>query len=397
MTTRPKPTALFILDGWGYREETDNNAIANANTPTWDRLLKEYPNALIQTSGEAVGLPDGQMGNSEVGHMNLGAGRVVYQNYTRINKTIRDGELGNNAALAGAMDKAIANDGAVHLLGLLSPGGVHSHEDHVVALLDMAKEKGVKKVYIHAILDGRDMPPRSAEPSLSKIEAHCAALGNASVATVIGRFYSMDRDNRWERVAEGYNAMTLGQAAFTAPTAVDALKAAYERDENDEFVKATIIGEGAGKVVDGDAIICFNFRPDRAREITRAFVDGDEFKGFEREARPALSDYVMLTEYAATIDASCAFPPEKLVNGIGEYVSNLGMKQLRIAETEKYAHVTFFFSGGREAVFEGETRTLIPSPDVATYDQQPEMSAREVTDALVSAIESGDYDFIVVN
>ena len=397
MTTRPKPTALIILDGWGYREETANNAIANANTPTWDRLLNEYPNALIQTSGEAVGLPDGQMGNSEVGHMNLGAGRIVYQNYTRINKTIRDGELTSNAALAAAMDKAAETGKTVHLLGLLSPGGVHSHEDHLIALLDMAKEKGVSKVCIHAILDGRDMPPRSAEPSLSKIEAHCAKLGNAAIATVIGRFYSMDRDNRWDRVEQGYNAMTLGQAEFSAPTGVDALKAAYERDENDEFVKATVIGDQPGKVEDGDAIICFNFRPDRAREITRAFVEGDTFKGFERQARPALCDYVMMTEYAADIPASCAFPPEKLVNGIGEYVSDKGMKQLRIAETEKYAHVTFFFSGGREQEYDGETRILVKSPDVATYDLQPEMSAPEVTDKLVDAIKNGGYDLIVCN
>ncbi len=397
MTTRPKPTALIILDGWGYREETANNAIANANTPTWDRLLNEYPNALIQTSGEAVGLPDGQMGNSEVGHMNLGAGRIVYQNYTRINKTIRDGELTNNAALAAAMDKAAETGKAVHLLGLLSPGGVHSHEDHLIALLDMAKEKGVGKVCIHAILDGRDMPPRSAEPSLSKIEAHCATLGNASIATVIGRFYSMDRDNRWDRVEQGYNAMTLGQAEFSAPTGVDALKAAYERDENDEFVKATVIGDQPGKVEDGDAIICFNFRPDRAREITRAFVEGDEFKGFERQTRPTLCDYVMMTEYAADIPANCAFPPEKLVNGIGEYVSDKGMKQLRIAETEKYAHVTFFFSGGREQEYDGETRILVKSPDVATYDLQPEMSAPEVTEKLVDAIKNGGYDLIVCN
>ena len=397
MTTRPKPTALIILDGWGYREETANNAIANANTPTWDRLLNEYPNALIQTSGEAVGLPDGQMGNSEVGHMNLGAGRIVYQNYTRINKTIRDGELTSNPALAAAMDKAAASGKAVHLLGLLSPGGVHSHEDHLIALLDMAKEKGVGKVCIHAILDGRDMPPRSAEPSLSKIEAHCATLGNAAIATVIGRFYSMDRDNRWDRVEQGYNAMTLGQAEFSAPTGVDALKAAYERDENDEFVKATVIGDQPGKVEDGDAIICFNFRPDRAREITRAFVEGDEFKGFERQAKPTLCDYVMMTEYAADIPANCAFPPEKLVNGIGEYVSDKGMKQLRIAETEKYAHVTFFFSGGREQEYEGESRILVKSPDVATYDLQPEMSAPEVTDKLVDAIKNGGYDLIVCN
>ena len=396
MTTRPKPTALIILDGWGHRDETDNNAIANANTPTWDRLIAQYPNALIKTSGEAVGLPDGQMGNSEVGHMNLGAGRIVYQNFTRINKTIRDGELGDNPALSEAMDKAKAASGALHLVGLLSPGGVHSHEDHVIALLDMAKAKGVEKVYIHAILDGRDMPPRSAGPTLEKVSAHCAMLGNASIATVIGRFFSMDRDNRWERVEQGYAAMTERRAEFTAATAMDALKAAYERDENDEFVKATTIGN-EGQVEDGDAIICFNFRPDRAREITRAFVDGDDFTGFERTKRPALSDYVMLTEYAATIDASCAFPPQALVNGIGEYVSDKGMKQLRIAETEKYAHVTLFFSGGREQEYEGETRILVKSPDVETYDLQPEMSAPEVTDKLVDAIKNGGYDLIVCN
>lgn len=397
MKSRPTPTALIILDGWGYRKETQNNAIANANTPTWDRLLEQYPNVLIQTSGEAVGLPDGQMGNSEVGHMNLGAGRVVYQNYTRINKAIKDDELSKNAALCAAMDKAIAADGAVHFTGLLSPGGVHSHEDHLIALLDTAKARGVKHAYVHAILDGRDMPPRSAEPSLAKVEAHCASLGNASIATVIGRFFSMDRDNRWDRVAKGYVAMTEAQAPFTAPSATAALAAAYERDENDEFVQATVIGDGSGVVKDGDSIICFNFRPDRAREITRAFVDGDEFTGFERAVRPALSDYVMLTEYAATIKASCAYPPATLTNGIGEYVSSLGMKQLRIAETEKYAHVTFFFSGGREEEYDGETRILVQSPDVTTYDLQPEMSAPEVTAKLVDAIKNGGYDLIVCN
>ncbi|MDF1761904.1 MAG: 2,3-bisphosphoglycerate-independent phosphoglycerate mutase [Oleibacter sp.] len=400
MIARPKPTALIILDGWGYREETANNAIANANTPNWDRLLKDYPNALIQTSGEAVGLPDGQMGNSEVGHMNLGAGRVVYQNFTRINKTIRDGELSNNAALVAAMEKAKAADGAVHFLGLLSPGGVHSHEDHLLALLDMAKEKGIERVFVHAILDGRDMPPRSAEPSLSKVERHCESLGNARIATIIGRFYAMDRDNRWERVEQSYVAMTSGQAEFCAASAVEALQAAYQRDENDEFVKATIIGESVdqpGLVKDGDAIICFNFRPDRSREITRAFVEGESFTGFQREQRPALSDYVMLTEYAANIPASCAFPPEALINGLGEYMADNKMKQLRIAETEKYAHVTFFFSGGREQEYDGETRILVKSPDIATYDLQPEMSAPEVTDKLVDAIHNGGYDLIVCN
>ena len=394
MSQRPKPTALIILDGWGYRTETDNNAIANASTPTWDRLLKEYPNALIQTSGNAVGLPDGQMGNSEVGHMNLGAGRVVYQNYTRINKAIADGELFTNKALAAAMDEAVASGKAVHLMGLLSPGGVHSHEEHVVALLDMAREKGVKQVYVHAILDGRDTPPRSAEPSLQKITDHCASVGNAAIATVVGRFYAMDRDNRWDRVKKAYDAMT-GTAAFTAATAIDALKAAYERDENDEFVSATQIGE-EGRIADGDAIICFNFRPDRAREITRAFVE-PEFDGFERTVRPFLCDYVMMTEYAADIPASCAYPPEALSNGMGEFISDKGMTQLRIAETEKYAHVTFFFSGGQEAEYKGETRILVKSPDVATYDLQPEMSAPEVTDRLVDAIKGQKYDLIVCN
>src|SRR5690554_199981 len=286
MSTRPVPTALIILDGWGYREETDSNAIANAYTPTWDHLLQTYPNTLIKTSGEAVGLPDSQMGNSEVGHMNLGAGRVVYQNFTRINKAIKDNELQKNSVLCAAIDKAIASDGAVHFTGLLSPGGVHSHEDHLVALLEMAKERGATRVYVHAILDGRDMPPRSAAPSIKLIEDTFAELGNGQIATVIGRFFSMDRDNRWERVQAGYNAMTLAKGEFTAPTASAALAVAYERGENDEFVKATVIEGADGRVQNGDSIIFFNFRPDRARELTRAFVGGDEFKGFGRTARP---------------------------------------------------------------------------------------------------------------
>lgn len=395
MNSRPKPVALLILDGWGYREATDNNAIANATTPTWDSLLETYPNTLISTSGESVGLPDGQMGNSEVGHMNLGAGRVVYQNYTRINKAIADNELISNEALSGAMEKAKAASGALHLVGLLSPGGVHSHEDHLVALLEMAKEKGLEKVCVTGILDGRDMPPRSAADSIAKIEAKCEELGNARLTGVIGRYFAMDRDKRWDRVEKAYKLMTEGAADFTADTGTNALQAAYERDENDEFVSATCIGEPT-PIQDGDAIICFNFRPDRARELTYAFVDAD-FDGFERTATPVLSDYVMLTEYAADIDTSCAYPPMPLSNGIGEYVSNLGMKQLRIAETEKYAHVTFFFSGGQEAEYEGETRILVNSPDVATYDLQPEMSAPEVTEKLVDAIKNGGYDLIVCN
>ncbi|GGY38965.1 2,3-bisphosphoglycerate-independent phosphoglycerate mutase [Bacterioplanes sanyensis] len=397
MKTRPTPTALIILDGWGHREETEHNAIANANTPTWDALLANYPNALMQTSGAAVGLPDGQMGNSEVGHMNLGAGRIVYQNYTRINKAIADGELATNPALSAAMDKAIACGGAVHFVGLLSPGGVHSHENHLLALLDMAKAKGVSRSLVHGILDGRDMPPRSAQASIEAVENKLAELGNGKLATLIGRFYSMDRDNRWERIEHGYRAMTEGVAPFQADNGMAALQAAYDRDENDEFVQATVIGDADAQVKDGDAIIFFNFRPDRARELTRAFVEGDDFSGFVRQQRPKLSDFVMLTEYAADIPASCAFPPEALVNGIGEYVAAQGMKQLRIAETEKYAHVTFFFSGGREAEYDGETRELIASPDVATYDLKPDMSAHEVTDKLVDAIKHGGYDLIVCN
>ena len=395
MSTRPAPVALIILDGWGHRTETDNNAIANADTPTWDALLDRFPNALIQTSGAAVGLPDGQMGNSEVGHMNLGAGRIVYQNYTRINKAISDGELQQNAALVAAMDKAKAAGGALHLTGLLSPGGVHSHEEHLVALLKMAKDRDLDNVYVTGILDGRDMPPRSAADSIAVTEAACAELGNARLSGIVGRFYAMDRDNRWDRVEPAYQLMSEGEAPFSAANGAEALAAAYERDENDEFVQATRIGEAA-PVKDGDSIIFFNFRPDRARELTRAFVD-DNFDGFERKARPALSDFVMMTEYAADIPASCAFPPETLVNGLGEYVSSLGMKQLRIAETEKYAHVTFFFSGGREAEYDGETRVLIKSPDVATYDMKPEMSAPEVTEKLVDAIQNGGYDLIVCN
>ena len=397
MNTRPTPVALIILDGWGHREETEHNAIANARTPTWDALLANYPNALMQTSGAAVGLPDGQMGNSEVGHMNLGAGRIVYQNYTRINKAIADGELANNPALTAAMDKAIAAGGAVHFVGLLSPGGVHSHEDHLLALLDMAKQRGVSRSLVHGILDGRDMPPRSAQPSIEKIEQKLAQLGNGRLATLVGRFYAMDRDNRWERIESAYRAMTEGVAEHQADSGSAALAAAYGRNENDEFVKATVIGEADAQVKDGDSIIFFNFRPDRARELTRAFVDGDDFSGFQRQQRPQLSDFVMMTEYAATIPASCAYPPQALVNGIGEYLANQGKKQLRIAETEKYAHVTFFFSGGREAEYDGETRELISSPDVATYDLKPEMSAPEVTDKLVDAIKNGGYDLIVCN
>lgn len=399
MTQARSTKALIILDGFGI-EATPSSAIQAAQTPTWDKLLASKPNSRIKTSGMAVGLPEGQMGNSEVGHMNIGAGRIVYQNLTRITKAIEDGSFGENPALTSAMDKAISAGKAVHLLGLLSPGGVHSHEDHMLALAEMAVKRGAKEVYLHAILDGRDMPPRSAEPSIAKVEAKFRELGTGAIATVVGRYFAMDRDNRWDRVQQAYDAMTAGESAQRAQSAQQALAEAYARDENDEFVTATVItdmaGHPKGLIKDGDAVVCANFRPDRAREITRCFVD-DNFDGFDRKVRPALADYVMLTQYAADIPASCAYPPEKLHNGLGEYLSGLGKTQLRIAETEKYAHVTFFFNGGEEAVYPGEERILVPSPQVATYDLKPEMSAPEVTDKLVEAILSRQFDLIVCN
>ncbi|RAU16501.1 2,3-bisphosphoglycerate-independent phosphoglycerate mutase [Nitrincola tibetensis] len=399
MSERRATKALIILDGFGI-ESTPSSAIEAANTPTWDMLLASNPNSRISTSGLAVGLPEGQMGNSEVGHMNIGAGRVVYQNFTRISKAIADGEFEQNEALVSAIECALAKGSAVHITGLLSPGGVHSHEEHMFALIEMAVKKGVKKVFLHAILDGRDMPPRSAEPSIAAAEATFARLGTGAVATVVGRYYAMDRDNRWDRVQQAYDAMTAGTAPYFAQSPQQALGEAYARDENDEFVQATVItdmaGHPKGLIQDGDVVICANFRPDRSREITRAFVEKD-FDGFVRTSAPALSDYVMLTEYAANIDASCAFPPTALSNDLGEFLSKRGKTQLRISETEKYAHVTFFFNGGQEAVYPGEDRILIPSPQVATYDLQPEMSAFEVTDRLVEAILARKYDLIVCN
>ena len=398
MSTSPKPVALIILDGFGEREDATDNAISAAKTPTWDALKANYPRTLISTSGEAVGLPEAQMGNSEVGHMNLGAGRIVYQNFTRINKSIKDGDFFENPALVNAMDSAINKGKAVHLLGLLSPGGVHSHSDHIKELATMAVKRGAKAVYVHGILDGRDVAPQSAQPFIEDIEAHMASLGlgeHAKLATLVGRYYAMDRDNRWDRVQKAYDMYTQGVAKYQAANGVEGLLASYERDIHDEFIDDTILGSPV-KIEDGDSVIFANFRPDRAREITRAFVDTD-FDGFKRTAHPVLSDFVMMTEYAASIKTSCAYPPSTMTNDLGEYVSNRGKTQLRIAETEKYAHVTFFFSGGREELYPGEERILINSPDVATYDLKPEMSAPEVTDKLVEAIENQTYDLIVCN
>lgn len=391
--------ALFILDGFGYSETSQSNAIKAANSPNWDHLWANYPNTLIQTSGMAVGLPDGQMGNSEVGHMNLGAGRIVYQNFTKIAKAIDDGDFFDNSTLISAVDKAVSADKAVHILGLLSPGGVHSHEDQLLAMLELAVKRGAEHVYIHAFLDGRDTPPRSAKTSIEKVVAKCEALGKGQLVSMIGRYYAMDRDNRWERVQEAYDLLTQGKAHNTVDNALAGLELAYSQDKDDEFCPATSIQpEGkAATISDGDAVIFMNFRPDRARELTRAFVQDELDAAIDRSVRPAISDFVMLTEFAADIEANCAYPPETLHNTLGEYLAKHNKTQLRIAETEKYAHVTFFFSGGVEAEFDGEKRILIPSPDVATYDLKPEMSAHEVTDELVTAIESGTYDVIICN
>ena len=395
MTTTPKPLVLIILDGFGHSESHDYNAVYSANKPTLDRLTKTMPNGLISGSGMDVGLPDGQMGNSEVGHMNLGAGRVVYQDFTRVTKSIRDGEFFHNPTICAAVDKAVKAGKAVHIMGLLSDGGVHSHQDHIVAMAELAVQQGAEKIYLHAFLDGRDTPPRSAEKPLELMDKTFARLGKGRTASIIGRYFAMDRDNRWDRVAAAYELIVDGTSEFTAPDAVAGLNAAYERGENDEFVKATSIGDKV-TVEDGDAVVFMNFRADRARELTRVFVE-DNFADFQRKRQPKLAGFVGLTQYSAKIPAPAAFAAGSLKNVLGEYLADQGKTQLRIAETEKYAHVTFFFSGGREEPFKGEERILIPSPKVATDDLQPEMSAPEVTDKIVDAIENQRFDVIVVN
>ncbi|ATP52505.1 phosphoglycerate mutase (2,3-diphosphoglycerate-independent) [Pseudomonas putida] len=395
MTSTPKPLVLIILDGFGHSESPEYNAIYAANTPVYDRLRASQPHGLISGSGMDVGLPDGQMGNSEVGHMNLGAGRVVYQDFTRVTKAIRDGEFFSNPVLTGAVDKAVGAGKAVHILGLLSDGGVHSHQDHLIAMAELAAQRGAEKIYLHAFLDGRDTPPRSAKSSIELLDKTFAKLGKGRIASLIGRYFAMDRDNRWDRVAAAYNLIVDSVADYTADTALAGLEAAYAREENDEFVKATRIGE-AVKVEDGDAVIFMNFRADRARELSRAFVEPD-FNEFPRARLPKMAAYIGLTQYSAKIPAPAAFAPSSLDNVLGEYLAKNGKTQLRIAETEKYAHVTFFFSGGREEPFEGEERILIPSPKVATYDLQPEMNAPEVTDRIVEAIEQQRFDVIIVN
>jgi len=399
MSVTKKPMVLVILDGYGYREDQQDNAIFNAKTPVMDALWAKRPHTLVDASGLEVGLPDRQMGNSEVGHVNLGAGRIIYQDLTRLDVEIKERTFFSNPALAGAVDNAVAQGKAVHIMGLLSAGGVHSHEDHILAMVELAAARGAEKIYLHAFLDGRDTPPRSAESSLKRFEEKFAELGKGRVATIIGRYYAMDRDNRWDRVEQAYDLMTQAKGEYQADTAVAALQAAYARDENDEFVKATVIraaGQADSAMQDGDALIFMNFRADRAREITRAFVNAD-FDGFARKKTIKLGEFVMLTEYAADIKATCAYPPASLVNTFGEWMAKNDKTQLRISETEKYAHVTFFFNGGVEEPFSGEDRILINSPKVATYDLQPEMSSAELTEKLVAAIKSGKYDTIICN
>lgn len=390
---------LVILDGYGINPKTEGNAIAAANKPNMDRLMKEFPNTIVRTSGMDVGLPHGQMGNSEVGHTNIGAGRIVYQELTRITKSIEDGDFFEKKEFLDAIHNCKKNNSKLHLFGLVSDGGVHSHNTHLYALVELAKRQGLKDVYIHCFFDGRDVPPDSAKGYVEELEAKLKEIGVGKIASVMGRYYAMDRDNRWERVQLAYDAMVLGKG-LEASSAGEAVAASYAREEYDEFVKPTVIKENGKPVAtigENDSIIFFNFRPDRAREITRTFIEED-FSGFKREKGYFPVKFVCMTQYDKTFkNVEVAFKPESLENTFGEYISKKGYRQLRIAETEKYAHVTFFFNGGVEAVYEGEDRVLIPSPKVATYDLKPEMSAYEVTDEVVKRINSKEYDVIILN
>ena len=388
------PTTLIIMDGFGLRAEASGNAIRTAATPRLDQFFQDFAHTELSASGLDVGLPDGQMGNSEVGHTNIGAGRVVFQDLPRITKSIADGDFFQNPAYLHAMDQCLQNDTSLHLMGLLSDGGVHSHLDHLFALLRMAKEKGLTKVFIHAFLDGRDVSPTSGADFVARTVEACREIGVGRIATVMGRYYAMDRDKRWDRVEQAYDAMVYGEGATFNPVPVAAVKDSYAAGVTDEFVEP-VVCDSEGTISDNDSVIFFNFRPDRAREITRALVDPN-FDGFTRQYFPLT--FVCNTEYDATMpNVEVAFPRTSVRNGLGEYLSQMGMTQLRIAETEKYAHVTFFFNDGSETVFPGEDRVLVASPKVATYDLQPEMSAQEVADKCVERIESGAYDVIILN
>ena len=394
---RKKPVVLMVLDGYGLNDKVEGNAVAQANTPVMDSLMKEYPFVHGNASGMAVGLPEGQMGNSEVGHMNMGAGRIVYQELTRITKEIQDGDFFKNEALLKAIDNCKKNNSALHLMGLLSDGGVHSHITHLYGLLELAKQQGLEKVYVHCFLDGRDTPPASGKSYAEQLNEEMKKIGVGRIASVMGRYYAMDRDNNYDRVQLAYDAMTEGKG-LTAACGICGIQESYDREETDEFVKPTVVvedGKAVGLVQDKDSVIFFNFRPDRAREITRAFCD-DDFKGFDRVRKDIT--FVCFSDYDPTIpNKEVAFHKIAITNTFGEWLAAHDMKQARIAETEKYAHVTFFFNGGVETQFPGEDRVLVPSPKVATYDLQPEMSAYEVCDKCVERIESGAYDVIILN
>ncbi|MCX7126256.1 MAG: 2,3-bisphosphoglycerate-independent phosphoglycerate mutase [Gammaproteobacteria bacterium] len=393
-----KPFALIILDGWGYRAEKKYNPTQSVATPTIDHLFSDCPNLLIEASGEAVGLPEGQMGNSEVGHLHIGAGRKVPQDLVRINNEIKNGAFFENAVLRAGIQKAKDKNKAVHILGLLSDGGVHSHIDHITALIKMVHEHGISKNYFHAICDGRDTPPQSALPFIQKIEKLYGELGEGQIASVIGRYYAMDRDKRWDRTKKFYDLLTEGKSDFISDSAQDAVKNAYKRDENDEFILPTSIIKNNKLITieDGDVVIFMNYRADRTKQLTRAFVE-EKFEGFTRDKIPQLSAFVTLTNYINNSNITVAYPPFTLNNTLGEFLAKNSLTQLRLAETEKYAHVTYFLNGGIEAPNKNEDRQLIPSPKIATYDLQPEMSAMAVTDAFVAAIGSAQYDVIICN
>ena len=393
-----KPTVLMILDGYGLNDRHEGNAIYEAKTPVMDKLMTEYPFVKGNASGLAVGLPDGQMGNSEVGHLNMGAGRIVYQDLTKITKAIQDGDFFENKALLAACENVKNNGSALHLFGLVSDGGVHSHNSHIYGLLELAKRQGIEKVYVHCFLDGRDTPPASGKEYVEELEAKMKEIGVGKVASVMGRYYAMDRDNRWDRVEKAYRALVCGEGE-QAVSGPEGIKASYDKDTTDEFVLPTVVvedGKPVATIKNDDSVIFFNFRPDRAREITRTFCD-DAFDGFERGDR-VKTTFVCFTEYDVTIENKLvAFVKEEITNTFGEYLAAHGLKQARIAETEKYAHVTFFFNGGVEEPNEGEDRILVKSPKVATYDLKPEMSAYEVCDKLTTAIKSDKYDVIIIN
>ena len=385
---------LLILDGWGYSSDTSNNAIALANTPNWDCFLENYPNTLIGTSGESVGLPDGQMGNSEVGHLTIGSGRIIEQDFTRIDNDIKSGEFFSNAVLCQALSAASQKDKAVHILGLLSDGGVHSHQDHIFAVLQLAKQRKCGKVYIHVFTDGRDTPPNSALSYVAELEAKILELGVGKIVSIVGRFYAMDRDYRWERISKAYELITQGKAEHSSNSAKEAIQKSYDLGENDEFIAPTTVGAPV-KVNQDDLIIFMNYRADRARQITLALTS-PKFDEFTRD-RFSPCNFVCLTEYKKDFNLECAYPPISVKNTLGDCISDLGFSQLRIAETEKYAHVTFFFNGGVEDILPGEDRKLIQSPHVKTYDLKPEMSAYELTDKLVSEIRNQKYKLIICN